>query len=60
MRIGGRIPIGGTSVIPVVAVQNLFDRHYSGSVVVNAAGGRFYEPAPERTVSIALSLATGR
>jgi iron complex outermembrane receptor protein len=60
MRIGGRIPIGGTSMIPVVAVQNLFDRHYSGSVVVNAAGGRFYEPAPERTVSIALSLATGR
>jgi iron complex outermembrane recepter protein len=60
MRIGGRIPIGGTSLVPVVAVQNVFDRHYAGSVVVNAAGGRFYEPAPERTLSIGLSLATGR
>jgi iron complex outermembrane receptor protein len=40
-------------------VQNLFDRRYTGSVVVNAAGGRFYEPAPERTISVGLSLTTG-
>jgi iron complex outermembrane recepter protein len=60
MRMGGRIPIGGTSVMPVVAVQNLFDRRYAGSVVVNAAGGRFYEPAPERSISIGLSLTAAR
>jgi iron complex outermembrane recepter protein len=60
MRIGGRIPIGGRSVMPVVGMQNLFDRRYTGSVVVNAAGGRFHEPAPTRTLSIGLSLMTDR
>jgi iron complex outermembrane receptor protein len=43
-----------------VTVQNLLDRRYVGSVVVNAAGGRFYEPAPERTLSVGVSLTTGR
>ncbi|HJR65669.1 MAG TPA: TonB-dependent receptor [Gemmatimonadaceae bacterium] len=59
-RLGGRIPIGGTTVVPVVGVQNLFNRRYVGSVVINAAAGRYYEPAPERTLSVGLSLATGR
>lgn len=31
-----------------VRVDNLFDRRYIGSVIVNATGGRFYEPAPDR------------
>jgi iron complex outermembrane receptor protein len=60
MRIGLRLPIGGTSVMPVMGVQNLFDRHYVGAVVVNAAGGRFYEPAPERTISLGLSVTAAR
>jgi iron complex outermembrane receptor protein len=59
-RVGGRLPIGGSSLAAVASVQNVFDRRYSGSVVINAAVGRFYEPAPERTVSLGLSLATGR
>ncbi len=59
-RVGGRIPIGATTVVPVVGVQNLFDRRYVGSVVINAAGGRYYEPAPERTISVGLSVTTGR
>jgi iron complex outermembrane receptor protein len=29
-------------------VNNLFDAHYSGSIVPNAAGDRFFEPAPAR------------
>ena len=60
LRAGGRIPIGRTTVVPVVAVQNAFDRRYVGSVVVNAAGGRFYEPAPERTISIGVSVTASR
>jgi iron complex outermembrane receptor protein len=56
VRVGGRIPVAGSIVLPVLAVHNLFDRHYAGSVVVNAAGGRYYEPAPERTVSVSLSV----
>ena len=60
VRAGGRFPVGGTVLVPVVGVQNVFDRHYAGSVVVNAAGGRYYEPAPERAISIGLSLTSGR
>ena len=29
-------------------IDNLFDRQYAGSVIVNDANGRFYEPAPGR------------
>jgi iron complex outermembrane receptor protein len=30
-------------------IDNLFDRRYAGSVIVNEGQGRFYEPAPGRT-----------
>ena len=60
VRTGGRISIGRTTVAPVVAVQNVFDRRYVGSVVVNAAGGRFYEPAPERTISVGVNVTASR
>lgn len=60
VRAGGRIPIGGTTAVPVVGVHNLFDRRYVGSVVINAAAGRHYEPAPERAISVGLSLTMGR
>jgi iron complex outermembrane receptor protein len=60
LRAGGRLTIGGASVTPVVGVNNLLDKKYVGSVVVNAAAGRFYEPAPERTLSIGINVTTGR
>jgi iron complex outermembrane receptor protein len=53
---------GGTGrVSPVIAVQNLFDKKYIGSVAVNAAGAtvaatKFYEPAPRRTFYLGVSL----
>src|SRR5690606_18528403 len=37
-------------IAPYLRIDNLFDRDYVGSVVVNAANGRFYEPAPGRSV----------
>lgn len=60
VRTGGRIVIGGTVVMPVVTLHNVFDRRYVGSVVVNAAGGRFFEPAPGRTVSVGVNVTTNR
>jgi iron complex outermembrane receptor protein len=57
LRIGGRIPVAGSVILPVIAAHNVFDRRYAGSVVVNAAGGRYYEPAPERTLSVSVSVA---
>lgn len=38
-------------------VDNLFDREYVGSVIVNESNGRYYEPAPERNYGIGLNLA---
>ena len=62
-RIGGTEAFGRPWLSPVIGVQNLFDRHYIGSVAVNAAGPstaatKFYEPAPGRTWFVGLSAAT--
>ena len=56
----GRLPW----LSPVVAVQNVFDRKYVGSVAVNAAGSpataKAYEPAPGRTFFVGLTVGAGR
>ncbi|HBV9686732.1 TPA: TonB-dependent receptor [Klebsiella variicola] len=38
-------------------VDNLFDREYVGSVIVNESNGRYYKPAPGRNYGIGLNLA---
>ncbi|HUQ20815.1 MAG TPA: TonB-dependent receptor [Gemmatimonadaceae bacterium] len=43
----------------VAGLQNLFNRTYSPSLSVNAAGGKYFEPAPKRTLYIAAGLKTG-
>ncbi|HEH4601935.1 TPA: TonB-dependent receptor [Klebsiella pneumoniae] len=40
-------------------IDNLFDREYVGSVIVNESNGRYYEPAPGRNYGIGLNLAWG-
>lgn len=55
LRVGAR-DLLGPRIAPVVGLQNVFDRRYVSSVVVNAAGGRFYEPAPRRTVYVGLTI----
>ena len=37
-------------------IDNLADRRYAGSVIVNDGNGRFYEPAPGRAFWLGLSL----
>ncbi|HUX35344.1 MAG TPA: TonB-dependent receptor, partial [Gemmatimonadaceae bacterium] len=59
LRVGWDGVLGGTRASPFVAVNNLFDRRYVSSVVINAARGRYYEPAPGRTLSLGLSLTFG-
>jgi iron complex outermembrane receptor protein len=39
----------------LLRVDNLLDRRYAGSVIVNEGNGRFFEPAPGRTWLVALS-----
>ena len=49
--------MGGARLAPLVAVQNIGGVRSVGSLSVNAAGGKFYEPAPGRTLLLRLSLA---
>ena len=63
LRAGGTAVFGRPWLSPVVAIQNLFDKRYVGSVALNASGAttaatKFYEPAPGRTWYIGLSAAT--
>ncbi|MBE5251585.1 TonB-dependent receptor [Mixta sp. Marseille-Q2057] len=37
-------------------VDNLFDRDYVGSVIVNESNGRYFEPAPGRNYSVGLNV----
>lgn len=55
-RAGWDGSVGGLRLSPFVGLNNVFDAHYVGSVVINAARGRYYEPAPGRNLYIGLSL----
>lgn len=39
---------GSVRIAPFVEVRNMLNTRYSGSVSINAFGGRYYEPAPGR------------
>ena len=49
MRMDLRLGIDYRAARAFVAVENLLGVRYNGSVVPNAFGGRFFEPAPGRT-----------
>lgn len=51
--------IGGLGVRPFLALNNVFDERYNSSVVLNAFGARYFEPAPGRNLAIGLTLGTG-
>ena len=40
-----------------VRIDNLGDRNYAGSVIVNETNGRFYEPSPQRNMSVGIQAA---
>ena len=51
------LPVGrGARLSPFVAVRNVGDVRYAGSVVVNAFGGRFVEPGAGRHVQVGVSV----
>jgi iron complex outermembrane receptor protein len=49
--------LGGVTVTPHVGVTNIFAASYNTSVVVNAFGGRYFEPAPGRFLGAGLRAA---
>ena len=54
------IALGSTRASPFLAISNLLDRRYVTSVVVNAFGGRFFEPGPGRTLQMGVDVRLGR
>jgi iron complex outermembrane receptor protein len=60
LAVGGDVRLAGARLIPLVALQNVGGVRSAGSVSVNATGGKFYEPAPGRTLLIRVSLGRDR
>jgi iron complex outermembrane receptor protein len=56
LRLGGTALLGRPWLQPVIGVSNLFNKSYVGSVAVNAAAGRYYEPAPTRVYYAGLTV----
>ncbi|MEM1096797.1 MAG: TonB-dependent receptor, partial [Bacteroidota bacterium] len=50
------LSFGDVQLQPTVRLGNLADATYNGAVIINGFGGRFFEPAPGRTIQVALTL----
>jgi len=46
-------------VTSFVRVDNIFSRNYIGSVIVNEANGRYFEPSPTRNWIVGVSATVG-
>lgn len=50
IRIGCKLHFERVELTPFVGINNLFDEQYAANVRINAFGGRYFEPAPERNL----------
>ena len=55
-RAGYQHTLGNISLEPFVRLDNITDREYIGSLIVNEGNQRFYEPAPERSWLVGLGV----
>ena len=51
---------GNAKISTFIRLNNIADRHYAGSVIVNESNGRYYEPAPGRNVFAGCTIRWGR
>jgi iron complex outermembrane receptor protein len=54
--LGYGLALGAARLHLVARVDNLFDRRIVGSVIVNEGNGRYYEPAPGRSLGASVRL----
>jgi len=54
LKTGYTFKVGATQLYVFGRIDNVADRHYIGSVIVNEANGRYYEPAPGRRFFVGL------
>jgi iron complex outermembrane receptor protein len=59
VRLQLELEAAGLGVRPFLAVNNVLDESYNGSVVINAAGNRYYEPAPGRNLYLGAAVRFG-
>ena len=59
VRLGWSGTAGSVRLSPFLGCNNVFNRAYVGSVVINATAGRYYEPAPGRNLYVGFSLGAG-
>ncbi len=48
LRVGYQGEFRNWEITPFLGVNNLFDESYNSNIRINAFGGRFFEPAPDR------------
>jgi iron complex outermembrane receptor protein len=56
LALSNTVELAGVRVAPLVALQNLGGTRSVGSVSVNATAGKYFEPAPGRTLLVRLGL----
>ena len=49
-KIGKKFKLSRSIIYPYLIISNVFDKEYFDNIRINAFGGRYYEPAPKRTI----------
>jgi iron complex outermembrane recepter protein len=58
-RVEAARAFGAAGVRPFLGVSNVANARYNAAVVLNAAGGRYFEPAPARSIHLGVAVALG-
>lgn len=56
IRVGYNGFIGDWEWAPFIGINNLFNEKYNSNVRINAFGGRYFEPAPDRNVFFGITI----
>ncbi len=56
LRLGAEFERGSTRFAPFVGINNLTDESWFADIRINAFGGRYFEPAPDRNIYAGISI----
>lgn len=56
LRLGMQYQLDTMTLSPFLGINNVFDETYHSNIRINAFGGRFFEPAPDRNAYAGVSL----
>ena len=49
-KMGKEFKVSKSVIYPYLIINNIFQSEYFDNIRINAFGGRYYEPAPKRTI----------